>query len=190
MARDVFIGVDGIARRVKAIYYGVGGVAHRVIDGYVGVNGVARSFLAKFTAKFWSAIAGNEGTVIHNVFTGRQEGNWRLYMEAQCNNNTETARAYARVRVYNYDFVAGSSLDMTYTASGSGAYADILLIFMTASGGVISKHLLSDGEQKTFSTTIPTDTKYIDFSLQYGRVGMAAMELLIHSLTIGGETFV
>ena len=41
---DIYIGVNGIARRVKKIYIGVNGVARKVIKGYIGVNGVARLF--------------------------------------------------------------------------------------------------------------------------------------------------
>ena len=41
-----YIGVDGLARKVKAVYIGVDGVARKVKTGYVGVDGVARKFLA------------------------------------------------------------------------------------------------------------------------------------------------
>ena len=42
MAKNIFVGVNGVARKPKAIYVGVNGVARRVKSVYVGVNGVAK----------------------------------------------------------------------------------------------------------------------------------------------------
>lgn len=44
MAKAHYVGVNGIARKVKQPYIGVGGVARKVKNGYVGVGGVARQF--------------------------------------------------------------------------------------------------------------------------------------------------
>lgn len=44
MAKKVYIGVGGKARKVKKIYIGVGGKARKVKKGYIGVGGVARPF--------------------------------------------------------------------------------------------------------------------------------------------------
>ena len=44
MSKNVYIGVGGVARKVKNIYIGVGGVARKVKKGYIGVGGVARLF--------------------------------------------------------------------------------------------------------------------------------------------------
>lgn len=43
MAINAYVGVNGVARKVKKIYVGSGGIAQRVNDIFVGVNGVARS---------------------------------------------------------------------------------------------------------------------------------------------------
>lgn len=42
MAKEIYIGVDGVARKADQPYIGVNGVARTVAEGYVGVNGVAR----------------------------------------------------------------------------------------------------------------------------------------------------
>ena len=44
MAKTQYIGVGGVARKVKQPYVGVSGVARKVKSGYVGVSGVARQF--------------------------------------------------------------------------------------------------------------------------------------------------
>ena len=44
MAKGAYVGVDGVAHKVKKIYTGVDNVAKQVKKGYVGVGGVARPF--------------------------------------------------------------------------------------------------------------------------------------------------
>ena len=46
MAKKVYIGVGGVARKVKKLYFGVGGVARKVKKGYIGIGGVARPFFS------------------------------------------------------------------------------------------------------------------------------------------------
>lgn len=45
-----FVGVSGVARKVKNQMVGVSGVARKVKTGYVGVSGVARKFTAPSVA--------------------------------------------------------------------------------------------------------------------------------------------
>lgn len=44
MAKGAYVGVGGVARKVKTPYVGVANVARKVKAGYVGVDGVARQF--------------------------------------------------------------------------------------------------------------------------------------------------
>ena len=44
MAKGMFIGVSGAARKTTNAYIGVSGVARKVKKGYIGVSGVARRF--------------------------------------------------------------------------------------------------------------------------------------------------
>ena len=44
MAKNIYIGVNNVSRKVKKMYIGVNGVARKVKKGYIGVNGVARQF--------------------------------------------------------------------------------------------------------------------------------------------------
>lgn len=46
MAKNAYIGVSSVARKVKQPYIGVSGVARKVKNGYIGVSGVARQFFA------------------------------------------------------------------------------------------------------------------------------------------------
>ena len=40
----IYIGVNGVARKIIGIWIGVNGVARKVTNGYIGINGVARQF--------------------------------------------------------------------------------------------------------------------------------------------------
>ncbi len=42
MAKGIYIGVNGVARKARKIYIGVNGVARKIKKIYVGVNGIAR----------------------------------------------------------------------------------------------------------------------------------------------------
>lgn len=42
MSKAAYIGIDGVARKIKKMYIGVDGVARKVKKAYIGVNGVAR----------------------------------------------------------------------------------------------------------------------------------------------------
>lgn len=42
MAKEIHVGVGGVAKKVKKIYVGIGGAARKVKKVYVGINGVAR----------------------------------------------------------------------------------------------------------------------------------------------------
>jgi hypothetical protein len=44
MAKGAYIGISGVARKIKKIYAGVGDVARKVKKGYVGIAGLARLF--------------------------------------------------------------------------------------------------------------------------------------------------
>lgn len=42
MAKGAYIGVNGIARKIKGGYIGIDGVAKKIKKAYIGVGGVAR----------------------------------------------------------------------------------------------------------------------------------------------------
>lgn len=44
MAKDIFVGINNQARKVKNLYIGINGKARKVVSGYCGVNGIAKQF--------------------------------------------------------------------------------------------------------------------------------------------------
>lgn len=49
MSKSAYVGIEGLARKVKKIFVGVDGVARKVKKGYVGLNGVAKQFFSSGT---------------------------------------------------------------------------------------------------------------------------------------------
>ena len=58
MAKKAYIGVDGVAKKVKKIYVGVDGKARKVKKGYIGVGGVARPFWAGGELTYYGKVSG------------------------------------------------------------------------------------------------------------------------------------
>ena len=77
MAKRVYIGVGGKARKVKKIYIGVAGVARKVKKAYIGVGGVARIFWSGGALEYYgTATALSSGRTYHAAAT---VGNYALF---------------------------------------------------------------------------------------------------------------
>lgn len=63
MSKGIYVGVDGVARKVSKLYVGVDGVARRVLKAYIGdANGIARQVYAAEKAYWWKRYAVNSWT--------------------------------------------------------------------------------------------------------------------------------
>ncbi len=69
MAKKIYAGVEGNARKVKKIYLGVGNTARKVKKIYIGVNGTARQCWA---SAFDFTYTGNY------KFSGNPDGDWAI----------------------------------------------------------------------------------------------------------------
>lgn len=65
MAANQYMGVGGVARKVKGQNFGIAGVARKVTNGYVGIGGVARKFYAGLDIK--PTLADNDWATIAAV---------------------------------------------------------------------------------------------------------------------------
>ncbi len=140
MAKSLYIGVDGKARKVKAMWIGVNGVARKVKAGFIGVANVARQFFS------------SEKNVVHNRITnnltyGRvrlaaaSTGNYALFAGGQGTSyssgtigkygfydqvdayNTSLSRSSATVlSVPRYYLASASNNGQAFFASGVKAY--------------------------------------------------------------------
>ena len=63
MAKGIYIGVNGIAKKVKKLYVGVSGVAKKVKKAYVGVGGVAKLAYTSSNVKIVSFANGTDAEI-------------------------------------------------------------------------------------------------------------------------------
>lgn len=138
MAKQHYIGVGGIARRVKDTHIGVNGVARRVIRGYVGVSGIAQEIICNtviVTTKIEpsSTVSGTptgtaainaSGTTLSLSFTSARTTNE--------NYNTDRNKFY----VYLTGIVKGDSVQLQIVDDYPIASTEVLLIH---SGTTIKK---------------------------------------------------
>lgn len=136
MAKGAYIGVNGVARKVKKMYVGVGGVARRVKKAYIGVGGVARPFWAGGELSYYGQILpptedvsyrGSISFQNHAVFAGGYvdtdiEGTKNVWAydkdltRSQPFSLTESRGRVNAARVDNYAIITGANAyDQTTT---------------------------------------------------------------------------
>lgn len=62
MAKSAYVGVDGIARKVKKMYVGVDSKARKVKKGYIGVGGVARIWFSSDLVNYLGSVSRLDNT--------------------------------------------------------------------------------------------------------------------------------
>lgn len=77
MAKKIYIGVGGTARKVKKIYIGVGGVARRVKKAYIGVGGVARCFWSGGEPVYYGKLTASE--LCAGYISAEHVGNYAVF---------------------------------------------------------------------------------------------------------------
>jgi len=127
MAKGIYIGGGGVARRVKKIYVGVGGVARKVKKGYIGVGGVARPFYSVVDLAYYGKIAAL-GTARLDAVSANA-GNYIVFLGGNMSSDIEVSPSRA-VDAYSSTLVK-ATIDMLdaygfrydHTAASVGQYA-------------------------------------------------------------------
>lgn len=117
MAKSIYIGVDGKARKAKNIYIGVDGKARKVKKMYIGVNGVARLCYT------------SEVTVV--TVTIVQSANQTITVICNGNSYTSTFTAEAG-STYTASISASTGYNAGTLSSTSGTLTDNITISATA----------------------------------------------------------
>lgn len=87
MAKGAFIGVGGVAKKIKNIYIGVGGVAKKVTKAYIGVNGVAKLFWSGAITSSVSYTGELSSTVTRSSYSG-YGNNFGAVFKDEINSNS------------------------------------------------------------------------------------------------------
>ena len=104
MAKDMYIGVNNVAQKVKKAYVGVNGVAKEVKKIYVGVNGVARNVYSSGLNPddYFDPIThiATEANFIAFLEAGGKYDSSMIGYKVQL-NNTAKVDPYSSITVYN-----------------------------------------------------------------------------------------
>ena len=93
MAKGAYVGVDGVAHKVKKIYTGVDNVARKVKKGYVGVGGVARPFFsAEAGLEYYGIIT--PLSLVRESLAATTVGNYAIFAGGKESNVTTDAMDY------------------------------------------------------------------------------------------------
>ena len=118
MSKNLFVGVDGKARKAKEFYVGVNGKAHRIIKAYIGdENGKARPFWEKETniaENSLEFVSDNSFTMNTNkLWNGTIEYNngqgWTAWNGSQISSSNIDGRQRIYFRGSNNTYIMGSN---------------------------------------------------------------------------------
>ena len=166
MAKGMYVGVSGVAKKVKKAYVGVGGVAKKVKKIYVGVNGVAKLCytsgpeIVKVTSPSYlpigvSYLAGTSiGNGVNNTYAIFGGG------------NGEYSVKQSAVYTYNSNLTRGTAADLSTTKYEMAVgYNNAAAIFAGGYGGTNNNRYLYDVESYNSNltkTALNPLTTYVD----------------------------
>lgn len=117
MAKSAYVGVDGIARKVKKMYVGVDSKARKVKKGYVGMGGVARIWFSSDLVNYLGSVSTLEN--IPSSASAASTGDYALF--AGLGSGYKTA-----VEALSKSFVHSTAPDLKKARNsiGSGSVGD------------------------------------------------------------------
>lgn len=193
MAAREYIGVAGVARKVKEQWFGVSGVARRVFNGYIGIGGVARKI---FNAARWTFETGS-GSVTTATELSAEKTAGELVMHVACSNSSSTNNGgYAQCSLWYDDFPAGETLTLEWSDSSSTSYNynDKKLMCFGPTGGPLNDpdtygSVLSTSGSGSFSIAIPQGTVRISIRLAAGARGSQDLTWRVTKFQIGNKSY-
>lgn len=154
MAKSIYIGVDGKARKAKNIYIGVDGKARKVKKMYIGVNGVARLCYT------------SEVTVV--TVTIVQLANQTITVI--CNGNSYTSTFTAEVgSTYTASISASTGYNAGTLSSTSGTLTDNITISATAATLKTYTYTINQPTGGTIIVTVDGVAYTSTFTVQHGK---------------------
>lgn len=153
MAKSIYIGVDGKARKAKNIYIGVDGKARKVKKMYIGVNGVARlCYTSEVTVTVTIVQSANQTiTVI-------------------CNGNSYTSTFTAKAgSTYTASISASTGYNAGTLSSTSGTLTDNITISATAATLKTYTYTINQPTGGTITVTVDGVAYTSTFTVQHGK---------------------
>ena len=101
MAKGMYVGISGKARKIKKGYVGIGGKARKIKKAYVGIGGKARPFWTEEIIEKYGTL--DPLSESRGLLTGGVVGNYALFAGGRA--NSPSTKNFNNVDVYNSQFV-------------------------------------------------------------------------------------
>lgn len=151
MAKSIYIGVDGKARKAKNIYIGVDGKARKVKKMYIGVNGVARLC---YTSEVTVTIVQSANQTITVI----------------CNGNSYTSTFTAEAgSTYTASISASTGYNAGTLSSTSGTLTDNITISATAATLKTYTYTINQPTGGKITVTVDRVAHTSTFTVQHGK---------------------
>lgn len=172
MAKSIYIGVNGKARKVKKIYVGVSGKAHKIRKGYVGIGGKARQFFSSDTPTVYFGTADALSVGRTNI-AATSIGNYALF-----GGGASRTGASSVVDSYNIELIRSTPSPLPQASIGLAAVSNKkYALFGGGSGGDVT---VSYDENLTYKTLSGISASSDDIS------GMAVAHIGEYAIFAGG----
>lgn len=153
MAKSIYIGVDGKARKAKNIYIGVDGKARKVKKMYIGVNGVARLC---YTSEVIVTV-----TIVQSA---------NQTITVICNGNSYTSTFAAKAgSTYTASISASTGYNAGTLSSTSGTLTDNITISATAATLKTYTYTINQPAGGTITVTVDGVAHTSTFTVQHGK---------------------
>lgn len=154
MAKSIYIGVDGKARKAKNIYIGVDGKARKVKKMYIGVNGVARLCYTSEVTEVTVTIVQSANQTITVI----------------CNGNSYTSTFTAEAgSTYTASISASTGYNAGTLSSTSGTLTDNITISATAATLKTYTYTINQPTDGTITVTVDGVAYTSTFTVQHGK---------------------
>lgn len=154
MAKSIYIGVDGKARKAKNIYIGVDGKARKVKKMYIGVNGVARLCYTSEVPVIIVQIVQSANQTITVI----------------CNGNSYTSTFTAKAgSTYTASISASTGYNAGTLSSTSGTLTDNITISATAATLKTYTYTINQPIGGTITVIVDGVAYTSTFTVQYGK---------------------
>lgn len=185
MAKGIYVGGGGIARKTTQPYRGVDGVARKVTSGYVGVDGVARQFHPSIPMVTWNKYSATSKTSYgtHKTYSPGAGGSY----------STSLFKPTSQLTVgTGVSFSTSSGLSLTGSTKivATDVVGYYYRISSTKAGKISASNTISSGSQKILvqiTNECFSFTTYSKGSTSYGTVQALPGELPEEGTFVSGS---
>lgn len=193
MAKNAFIGVGNVVRKIKQPYIGVGNAVRKVKSGFIGVNNVVRQFFPSYKLDFSYFIDGDgqyDYVILEDGFSGVEDGAWKFMVDyyGKVDSGTPVGRAIAWVEISDFSF-EGKTIEIAYSCYKADVGEGYLITYYDANNTLLGYDSLNPNLTQD-TRKIPTGTTRVTVGVHGGAEGSSYLTLTVSSFVIDGTEFV